>query len=503
MDPTRGIEELWRLTLQHSPIGMAVVSHDGHLLVVNRALCDMLGHESDELRAKRFHEITHPDDLEPGVTMFAQALAGETDSFRLRKRYLRADGSVIWADLSAAVVRREDGSPPQFVAQLFDVTEEHTTEERLAAAHRELERERRTLEAIFDTVDVGLLLIGRDGTYQRMNRRHAETMSLPYPDGHHGQAGQPGHVFAADGRTPLPTEELPSSRAMRGEEFDDLRIWSGADPAHRAAFSVSARRVRDQTGEVRGAALAYKEITDLMRAMQIKEDFVASVSHELRTPLASVLGHLEMLAERDDLPAGVQRQLLVIERNALRLRSLVSDLLQVAQANDGGLKLKRTEVDLVALVDEAVEAARRQAEASGLILVTDTPPRLVASVDGERLRQVVDNLVSNAVKYSENGGTVTVGLQREDHLVRLRVTDTGIGLDEGEMEQVFSWFVRGEQAVKRHIPGSGLGLNIVSTIVAAHDGEVTVESTPGRGSTFQVTLPLVDAQPTAPTARRS
>ena len=226
-----------------------------------------------------------------------------------------------------------------------------------------------------------------------------------------------------------------------------------------------------------------------MRALQVKEDFVASVSHELRTPLASVLGHLEMLVERDDLPPGVQRQLQVIERNAVRLRSLVSDLLQVAQAVDGGVRLHRSEVDLVALVDEAVESARPAAEASGLSLVIDAPERLVATVDGERLRQVVDNLVTNAVKYTETGGTVTVGLQTDDDGVQLWVTDTGIGMDDAEIEQVFSWFVRGEEAVQRQIPGTGLGLNIVSTIVAAHGGKISVESAPGEGSTFRVTLP--------------
>lgn len=489
MDRSRGTEESWRLTFEHSPIGMGLVDIDGRILVVNRALCDMLGYEPEQLRSKRFQDLTHPDDLPASLTLLEQALAGEIDSLRLRKRYLRVDGTVLWVDMSSAPVRHEDGTILHFVTQFLDITEQHASEARLAVANRELERERRTLEAIFDAVDVGLLLLGPDGSYQRMNRRHAETMSLQYPDGHQGRAGQPGAIYGHDGRTPLPAEQLPSYRAMQGEEFDDVRVWAGSDPANRAAFSVSARRVHGSDGEVTGSALAYKEITDLLRALQIKEEFLASVSHELRTPLTVVLANLELLVEDDDLPPKIQPQMQAIERNALRLESLVVELLRVAEAADSDLELKRTEVDLVALLGETVETWRPKVDASGLTLGCETPPRLVATVDRQRLRQVIDNLVSNAVRYTGRGGTITLGLHGDTNHVRLRVSDTGRGIDEAEREHVFSWFVRGDEAARRLISGTGVGLHIVRTIVMAHGGEVTVDSTPGEGSTFHVTLP--------------
>jgi two-component system phosphate regulon sensor histidine kinase PhoR len=489
VDRTRGTEESWRLTLQHSPIGMALVDLDGLILVVNPALCDMLGYEPEQLRSKRFQDITHPDDLPESLTLVKQALAGEIDSLRLRKRYLHADGNVLWVDLSAAPVRNEDGTILHFVTQFLDITEQHASEARLAAANRELNNERRTLEAIFDTVDVGLLLLGPDGSFQRMNRRHAETMSRQYPDGHQGRAGQPGSVYGADGRTPVPREQLPSYRAMQGEEFDDVRVWAGPDPANRKAFSVSARRVRDHQGEVTGSALAYKEITDFLRALRVKEEFLASVSHELRTPLTVVLANLELLVEDDDLTPDVHRQLEAIERNARRLESLVADLLLVAQAFEGQLPLQRADVDLVALLDEAIEAWRPAADAARVSLVCQTPRSLVATVDRQRLRQAVDHLVSNAVTYTSTGGTITLGLQGDAHQVRLCVSDTGVGMDEAERERVFSRFVRGDEAARRLISGTGLGLNIVRTIVVAHGGEVTVDSTPGEGSTFHVSLP--------------
>lgn len=470
--------ELWRLALEHSPVGMTLVGLDGRLLVVNRALCDMLGYDAERLTTKGFQELTHPDDLGSDLELFDQTLAGEIDSYRMTKRYLHADGRIVWGDLSVALVKQPDGSPLHFISQILDITE--------------LEAERRTLEAIFETVNVGLLLIDRDGRYQRMNRRHQDYMETTFPDGHDGDAGQLGHAYFPDGVTPMAREDMPSYRAVQGEEFDGLWYWVGDDPASRSALSTSARTVRDSSGEMTGAVLAYQDITEQMRALQVKDEFVDSVSHELRTPLTSVLGYLELLRDRDDLPEEVRAQLDVIQRNAGSLQLLVSDLLDVAQAREGGgLDLHVEPADLADLVRDAMDSAALQARSAGLELAALVPDSLVADVDAGRIRQVVDNLVSNAVKYTEPGGSVTVTLSRDgdgDGAV-LTVSDTGIGLTEQELEHVCTRFFRGEGALRREIPGTGLGLNIVSSIVTAHGGTLGVESNPGQGSRFTVRLP--------------
>lgn len=248
---------------------MALVDLDGRILVVNRALCEMLGYEPEPLRRKRFQDITHPEDLPASLILLKQALAGEIESLRQRKRYLRADGSVVWADMSSAPVRHEDGTILHFVTQFLDNTEQHESEARLALANRELDRERRTLEAIFDTVDVGLLLLGPDGSYQRMNRRHAETMSLQYPDGHHGRAGQPGAVYGPDGRTPLPAEQLPPAEPCKARSSTTSGSGQGPTRPTGRPSRCPPCRVRDHDGEVTGSALAYKEITDLLRALRV------------------------------------------------------------------------------------------------------------------------------------------------------------------------------------------------------------------------------------------
>lgn len=193
--------DLWRLTVQHSPIGMALVDLDGRLLTVNHAFCTMLGHSAETLVRLSFADLTHPDDIDDDLGVFRRAAAGEIDTFRLRKRYLHADGHVVWGDLSVALVRNQDGGPRHLISQILDVTAQRDREERLELARLELERGHHTLGAVFEAVSVGLLLISNEGHYERMNRRHAETMSLPFPDGHDGEAGQLGAVYLADGKT--------------------------------------------------------------------------------------------------------------------------------------------------------------------------------------------------------------------------------------------------------------------------------------------------------------
>lgn len=485
-------EELWRLTLQHSPVGMALVALDGTFLSANDALCRMLGYDEPTLCSLQFQDITHPDDLEVDLHLLHETIAGERSSYRMQKRYVRADGELVWGDLSVALLRGDDGEPIHFISQILDVTATRSAQVQLAEKTALLDQEHRMAEAILDTVDVGMVLIDADGAYQRMNKRHHHLMRLAFPDGHRGRAGQLGLVFTPDGTTPLTPEQMPSMRAANGEEFDDLRLWVGDDPATRVALSVSARLVRDAEGRWAGAVLAYKDVTELIRAIQVKDEFVASVSHELRTPLTAVLGHLELLADREDLPADAADHLRTVERNARRLQYLVGDLLHVASGR-GGVRLKRREIDIAASVAEAVTAAAPVAEASGVSLAADLPESLVAVVDGLRMRQIADNLISNAVKYTDAGGSVRVSLRLVGDQVQFVVADTGIGIGAAEIEHLFTRFFRGGEALARQIPGTGLGLAIVRSIVEAHGGTISLDSTAGEGSTFTVVLPHVAA----------
>lgn len=361
----------------------------------------------------------------------------------------------------------------------------------LATALETIKEQRRFANAILDTVDVGLILLDPDGTYRTMNRRHEAFMRLGYPDGHAGRAGQLGDVFGEDGVTALTREEMPTHRASLGEEFDDFRLWIGRDQLTNRAISVSARSVRDEHGAFSGAALAYTDVTDYMRALQIKDEFVASVSHELRTPLTSIVGYVDILQDRGDLPEVVRKQLGVMARNTQRLQRLVADLLHTAQADGAPMHVSRTRTDLARIARDAVEAATPTAETAGIVIEAELPDALELMVDAQRMAQVVDNLISNAIKYSPAGGRIRVSLTVDGDRVELAIADTGIGIEAADRDRLFTRFFRARDVQETTIQGVGLGLSIARAIVESHGGRIEVDSEVGKGSVFRVRLPHV------------
>jgi signal transduction histidine kinase len=320
-------------------------------------------------------------------------------------------------------------------------------------------------------------------------------MELAFPDGHSGQAGHPGFVLAADRATPVTRDRMPSIRAMRGEVFGDHVIWIGKDPTEQRALSVSAGPILDEDGTFDGAVLAYKDVTDLVTALRVKDEFVASVSHELRTPLTTIMGFLDLALEDADLDPTVRQRLTVVKRSAVRLLRLVDDLLLAAKLDEGQLSLELRETDLGAVVTDSVADLGPRAQAGEVTVRSEVAGPVVVAADPVRIRQVVDNLVGNAVKYTPPGGTVDVGLRsvaRADGQfdeVELTVGDSGIGISAEDQSRLFTRFFRADDAVARGIPGIGLGLTITHAIVSAHGGTIEVESEVGRGSTFKVRLP--------------
>ena len=285
----------------------------------------------------------------------------------------------------------------------------------------------------------------------------------------------------------------PRSGPSRGEAFRDYLIWVGEDPAERRALAVSSTPYFRTNGDFGGAVLAYHDITELVLASRIKEEFVASVSHELRTPLTSIIGYVDiMLDEADRLPADVHDHLVTVQRNARRLHRLVDDLLSTAlQSVTTVLDVSR--VPLVDLLRRSALEASRASAAAGLSFefdVSDAPSDLEIHGDAERLAQVFDNLFSNAVKYTPSGGHVSARVAQQNGHAVISVRDTGRGISEAELGEIFTKFFRSKAVLIDAIPGIGLGLAITKTIVDAHGGEIDVSSELGKGSTFEVRLPV-------------
>jgi PAS domain S-box-containing protein len=244
-------------------------------------------------------------------------------------------------------------------------------------------------------------------------------------------------------------------------------------------------------GSSEGAVYAFRDVTEERRLEQLKSDFVATVSHELRTPLAAVYGAALTLAERDLSGREDVRDALVaqIAEQAARLAAIVEDILLTGELDAGGLRLEPAEVDPIALARASVEAARaRLGEGARIELVA---PEDVGSIsaDAGRLRQVLDNLIDNAVKYTPGRGSTEVRIDAGERVVSISVADEGIGIPTDEHDRIFEKFYRLDPAQADGVGGSGLGLYVCRELVERMHGRISVESAPGQGSTFTLELP--------------
>ena len=294
---------------------------------------------------------------------------------------------------------------------------------------------------------------------------------------HHGLVGElaPGSVYNHAGA---------ESQPWKWAGIHALFVLAAA-----AAAVISWRLNETHRAETERAIIERHEAE--REARRQKDEFMGLISHELRTPLTSIIGYSELLHESDEeqLAKNGKQFAEIISRNANRELRLVEDLLDLTRLDAGKFNVDLREgVDLERIVRDAVESVKLRAEDDGIEVrfdVEDVPDCLG---DTQRLAQTCDNLISNALKFTPEGGSVTVSLRREGGAAVLSVADTGIGIPADQLESVFERMFRTEKA--EHIPGTGLGLSITKAIVDAHEGSIEVESEEDKGTAFRVRLPL-------------
>lgn len=261
-------------------------------------------------------------------------------------------------------------------------------------------------------------------------------------------------------------------------------------------LQISAVALRDPAGAPAGAVLVFHDVTQLRRLEAMRQDFVANVSHELRTPLSLIRSAAETLLDggKND-PAVNTRFLEIIDKHANRLTLLIDDLLLLARLDSDRVELKLQPVPLRISAQEALDDAALLARARSVTLRNEVSAGVAAQADPERLQQVLSNLIDNAIKYGRPEGCVTVrGRALDASYVELTVCDDGPGIPPDAKERIFERFYRVDKARSRDQGGTGLGLAIVKNVVQAHGGDVRVESTPGTGTEFFITLPAAKGE---------
>jgi PAS domain S-box-containing protein len=495
----RESEERFRGAFNGASIGMALVSTEGHFLQVNRALCGILGYTEDELLAKTFQDLTHPEDLEADRELVQQLLANEITTYQVEKRYLCKDGHFAWVRVTASLVHDATGDPLYFVFQMQDVTPYKAA----GAALREAEARYRTLVEQIPAVvyvDPATAL----GSPLYVSPR-VETL-LGYAPGEWLAAADlwierlhvedRERVLSEIARVNETGESLSLEYRFLGR--DDREVWihdevalvrdENGDPQFWQGFMVDITDRKRAEEDLRAAKEAAEE------ASRLKSAFLRMATHELRTPLTIVSGYVEILASSTAARLSPEEREFfdIAQAGTKTLSRLVDDLLDLARIEAGRLHLVIQAVDVCDAIKQVHRMVSVQAMAKGIDSSVTVEPNLpLIAADPDRLTQILLNLVGNAVKFTEQG-YVRSTVRMVGDGVEISVADTGIGIAPEAQTAIFDEFRQADASTTRRFGGTGLGLAIAKRLVEMQSGTLTVESTLGAGSTFTLWLPAAD-----------
>jgi signal transduction histidine kinase len=361
-----------------------------------------------------------------------------------------------------------------------------TMRQRVAAATARLRDERDVLDAVLESTGDGVLMVDRRGNEVVANRRWTEMFGRAgllaaaalrrLESGDQQTLGEIAPAWLAD------PDRVAVAEFERAEpRYDRFRCYSGP--------------VKHVDGSTLGRLFVMRNVTRESEAERMRSAFVATVSHELRSPLTAIAGYTDTLLTAGPWDGPTEREFLeIIAQSATKLAGLVDNLLDAAKVEAGVLQLEREPVRVKRIAEEVVAHRSKLAGNHSLRLEVESDLPL-AEADPVRVEQIITNLVDNAIKYSPDGGQVTVSVGGTADVIRIGVTDRGIGITSEQADRLFERFYRADSSLRRTTRGVGLGLFICRSLVEAHGGRIWVESEPGSGSTFWFTLPALNEAP--------
>lgn len=483
VDNLRFTERLFKSALDVSSHGLAIISSENKLLRANRALAAMLGYSTHQLQQLVIDECVFPHDLAELKRQSKRILNGSQDSFQVELKLLHSNGHHIPVILSMAKVITGAGSAPMLVANIFDLSERVALQK---AQQEEANFRASILSHVVDaiiTIDQHALITSVNPAAERMfiykeheliGQNVKVLMPEPFASAHDGYLQ---HYLSAEPPRPLNkmTRRLLGLRSD-GKTFD---------------LQLSLSELRQQTG--RAFVGVVRDITEQRRVEQLKEELVSVVSHELRSPLTSIFGSLRLVGSGalGDIPEQAAELVNVATLNAERMIRLINDLLDLDKLTAGKLDLKLMPIDLSKLLRQAIALSEPEANNRQLTLHLELPKLVIrAMADEDRLLQVVINLLSNALKFSNKGQSITVSLGQQDNNALITVIDHGPGIPHHSIDKLFQRFVMAHSSADSHRGGTGLGLAISKALIEEMKGEIGVRSEEGKGSEFFFTLPL-------------
>jgi len=452
----------------------------------------------DEIIGKHFSVFYPPDALARGWPDFELEVARTQGRFEDEGWRVRKDGTRFWANAVITAAHEPGGKLVGFSKITRDLTERRLQEDEVRQSE---ERFRLMVEAV---QDYAIFMLDPDGRVASWNLG-AERIKGYRPSeiiGQHFSRFYPPDAIARG----WPDEELRRARATG--RFED-EGWRLRKDGSRFWANVVITAVHDRSGELRGFTKVTRDLTEKRRMETLEEEgrrineFLAMLGHELRNPLAPIRNAVALMAAKGVADPTTSWARDVIERQVGHLSRLVDDLLDVGRITSGKITLQRETIDLVTVVSRAVEAARPLHDQRRHTVEIDLAKGgLPVDGDATRLAQVFINLLSNAAKYTPEGGHISVQARRESGQAVVRIRDDGVGMTADLVPRVFGIFVQGDRSLDRAEGGLGIGLTLVDRLVALHGGTVTAHSAgPGLGSEFVVRLALAKPSSVEPTGK--
>lgn len=480
-----------RALFENAPVGIAHNAMDGRFEYVNQAFCDLVGYTADELCKLTWQHITHPDDIESDRVLGGRVISGELPYYTVEKRYMCKDGKSVWVSSFGNFVRDDAGRPVQGVAIIVDITERKLAEQAVRESRERLVMAKSAAQlGIYDWDIVANVVRWDDRVYELWGIDSTTAVNYEaFISGVH-----PDDISAVQASVDASLDPNGEGRyhstyrVVNGR--DGLTRWIEA--AGNAVFEHGrAVRLIGTVQDITEKKVTEQKLRDNDRR---KDEFLAMLAHELRNPIAPIRNAAEVLARLVGAEAPQRTLVEMIQRQGAHLSRILDGLLDAARITQGRIELRREVVSLVACAEHAMESVSSQVQSNQLnISFTRNGNPLYVFADRVRLEQCIGNLLSNAAKFTDAHGTVSVRLFVDGPHAVVEVKDSGIGIAPEFLPHVFDLFAQSERALDRAEGGLGVGLSVCKQLIEMQGGSVSATSEGiGRGSTFTLRVPLHD-----------